>query len=104
MTACPSKQTGKSRPVVSRAAKPLRRGLLFFQSVVDQLAFSAAIIPIVVSDRAKKAGAPRSWCSVMSVRYRAWLKTGLLFSEKYDDLVQRKELDGLYVNDSKRPG
>jgi hypothetical protein len=34
---------------------------------------------------------------------KAWLKTGLLFSDKYDDPVNRKEFDGLFVDDAKRP-
>jgi hypothetical protein len=33
-----------------------------------------------------------------------WLETGLLYSEDYDDPIQRKPKPGLRVNDSKRPG
>jgi hypothetical protein len=33
----------------------------------------------------------------------AWLATGLLYSEGYDDPVQRRERKGLYVDDAKRP-
>jgi hypothetical protein len=34
---------------------------------------------------------------------KTWLATGLLFTNKYDDPVQRRELDGLFVDDAKRP-
>jgi hypothetical protein len=33
----------------------------------------------------------------------AWLDTGLLYPEKYDDPVEYKKRSGLYVNDAKRP-
>jgi hypothetical protein len=33
----------------------------------------------------------------------AWVKSGLLIAEKYSDLVYRKEVDGLSVDDAKRP-
>jgi hypothetical protein len=34
---------------------------------------------------------------------KAWLKSGTLFNERYEDKVARKELDGLRVNATKRP-
>jgi hypothetical protein len=34
---------------------------------------------------------------------KAWLKSGLLISDKYDDPVARKPFDGLLVDDAKRP-
>jgi hypothetical protein len=34
---------------------------------------------------------------------RAWLKTGVLYEDTYDDPVQRRELSGLCVDDGKRP-
>jgi AAA domain/RepB DNA-primase from phage plasmid len=33
----------------------------------------------------------------------AWMKTGLLLSEKYNDPIERKERDGLRVDNTKRP-
>jgi len=35
---------------------------------------------------------------------KTWVKNGLLVSKDYEDPVQRKDLTGLYVDDSKRPG
>ena len=34
---------------------------------------------------------------------RTWVKNKLLFSNRYDDPVQRKRVDGVYVDDAKRP-
>jgi hypothetical protein len=34
----------------------------------------------------------------------AWLATGLLYSQDYDDPVQRKQRKGLFVDATKRPG
>ena len=34
----------------------------------------------------------------------AWLATGLLYPDDYDDPVDRKERKGLFVADAKRPG
>ena len=34
---------------------------------------------------------------------KAWLKSGTLFNERYEDKAARKELDGLRVNATKRP-
>ena len=34
---------------------------------------------------------------------RVWVETGLLYSAEYKDPVQRRPLDGLYVEDAKRP-
>jgi hypothetical protein len=33
----------------------------------------------------------------------AWLNTGLLYPEQYDDPVDRKKRNGLHVDDAKRP-
>jgi hypothetical protein len=34
---------------------------------------------------------------------RTWLKTGLLYTEKYDDPEDRRERTGLFVDNDKRP-
>ena len=34
---------------------------------------------------------------------KAWLKSELLFADKYDDPVNRKERMGLFVDNGKRP-
>jgi hypothetical protein len=34
----------------------------------------------------------------------AWLESGLLYSKKYRDPIQRRKVGGLYVNQDKRPG
>ena len=34
---------------------------------------------------------------------KAWLKSGTLFNERYEDKAARKELDGLRVNATIRP-
>jgi len=33
-----------------------------------------------------------------------WARTGLLYNKPYDDPIERKKRNGLYVNDAKRPG
>jgi AAA domain len=35
---------------------------------------------------------------------KTWLMTGALYNAPYDDPIDRKEVDGLYVNAAKRPG
>jgi hypothetical protein len=46
-------------------------------------------------------GKPKGECLQI---IHAWLKTGLLFPEDYDDPIRRETAKGLRVNGSKRPG
>jgi hypothetical protein len=56
-----------------------------------------AVWPVVQKHYPEK---PEGQCRTI---IHAWLKTGLIYPQKYDDPIEYKERSGLFVDDEKRP-
>jgi hypothetical protein len=56
-----------------------------------------AVLPVVQKYYPEK---PEGQCRTIIL---AWLESGLLYDDKYDDPVEYRERKGLYVDNAKRP-